>query len=132
MRAPPLLCLLLALASLSCSDITGLLPRPGTLLVDLTTPHSDDAALLLHLTGPSIAPASIAAAGTELVFVRSAASGGVNVAVFGTFGAGPLLRVQVPDVNRAREYEVSVIEAADIDNEVRASVLDYSVRFVKD
>jgi hypothetical protein len=129
------LLLLLAVASvLSCGDTSGPpAPTPGTLLLHLTTPHDDDAALLLHLTGPSIAPPSVAAAtGAQQLFAQAATGGGVNVALFGSLGAGPLLRMQVPDVSRASEYRVTVLEAADSSNALRAGVSGYSGQFVKD
>jgi hypothetical protein len=131
------LLLLLAVALLvlvSCSDATGpTAPTPGTLLLTLSSPHDDDGALLLHVAGPAITPAAVAAAtGTLQVFARSGTDGGVAVAVFGSPGAGPLLRLQVTDVTRYDAYHVTVVEAADANNVLRAVVTGYSARFVKE
>lgn len=135
MKPPAKLLLLLAVASgLSCGDASGPSPpTPGTLRLNLTTPNSDDGALLLQLTGPSLAAESMAAASAaQQLYARAAPGGGVNVAVFGSLGTGPLLRIQVADVSRAADYRVTIVEAADAHNALRPSVSGYSAQFVKD
>jgi hypothetical protein len=132
--AGKLLLLVAVAASLHCSDASGP-PRPaaGTLRFDVVTPNSDDSALLLQLTGPALTAASITAAQTtHQVYARTATSDGLNVAVFGSIVAGPLLRIQVPDVNRAADYRVTFVEAADANNALRPSLSGYSGQVVKD
>jgi hypothetical protein len=47
------------------------------------------------------------------------------VAVFGTLAAGPLLRITVPDVRQASQYQATVLDAADLNNAARPSVSAY-------
>ena len=128
------LVLLVAIAGgVSCGDASGP-PQAvtGTLRFDLTSPNTDGA-LLLHLSGPATAAASVTSANNaHQLFARPATNGGVNVAVFGAVGTGPLLRIQVQDVSRAAEYQVMFIEAADAGNALRTSVSGYSGQFMKD
>jgi hypothetical protein len=117
--------------SLSCDDSTAPpQPTPGTLQLYLTTPYSNDVALLLHLTGPALTPPAITAASGTQLYAR-AATDGVNVAVFGTFDTGPLLSIRVPDLSRASAYRVSIVEVADANNALRASVSGYSGQFIR-
>jgi hypothetical protein len=134
MKFTATLVLLVGIAGgLSCGDTSGPpKPTPGTLRFDLTSPNSDGA-LLLHLSGPAAAAAAVTAANNaHQLYARAAPNGGVNVALFGSVGAGPLLRIQVQDVSRAAEYQVTFIEAADAGNALRTSVSGYSGQFVKD
>src|SRR5688572_25411514 len=96
MKFTATLVLLVAMAaSVSCGDSSGPpQPVPGALRFDLTSPNTDGA-LLLHLSGPAAAAASVTAANNaHQLFARAATNGGVNVAVFGAVGTGPLLRIQ--------------------------------------
>ncbi|MEJ7811049.1 MAG: hypothetical protein WKG32_11620 [Gemmatimonadaceae bacterium] len=99
-------------------------PQAGDLTVRLTTPYTDDGALLLHVTGPEIAAVS-AASSASTVHARTGA-GGYMVAVFGDLGAGPLVRITVPDVRQASRYTVTVVEAADRANAIRATLGGYA------
>src|SRR5687767_10209633 len=115
MKFTATLVLLVGIAGgLSCGDTSGPpKPTPGTLRFDLTSSNSDGA-VLLHLSGPAAAATAVTAANNaHQLYARAAPNGGVNVAVFGSVGAGPLLRIQVQDVSRAAEYQVTFIEAAE-------------------
>jgi len=99
-------------------------PQPGDLTVTLATPNTDGA-LLVFITGPGVAAVQPAAPG---VVVRSRTQGtATTVAVFGTLGAGPLLRVSVPDVRQAKQYAAVVREAADLQNAPRATLAGYAL-----
>jgi len=134
-RSTWLAALLLAMAIPACSGDGGgggtepTPPVPGTLTVNLTTPNPDDRALRVTVNGPgfsTVTPASAA------YLVHSRVSGTTaRVAVFGRLGAGALVRVDVPDVNRASSYTATVTEAADSTNALRASMAGYAAAVVR-
>lgn len=101
-------------------------PQPGSLNVVLATPHTDDRALLLTLSGPAIADVR-AGTGGYVVHSRPGADGSVSVAVFGTLAAGPLVTFTVPDVAGAGQYTATLGDVAGADNALRASVSGYSL-----
>ena len=102
-------------------------PVPGQLTATLATPSADDRALMLTITGPEAVTGVTAAGAGYAVFARPADATTVRVAVFGNIAAGALVRFSVPDVNRAAAYSVSVVEAADPANALRASLAGYAV-----
>lgn len=126
MKLFPRAALLLAAALLpACDAGAPAKPQPGDLTVTLATPNTDGA-MVVTLTGPGVASAVQAAAPGAVV--RSLTQGGTTtVAVFGTLGAGPLLRVTVPDVRQAKQYTAVVREAADAQNAPRESLAGYAL-----
>lgn len=99
---------------------------PGTLTVRLTTPNTDDGAILLEITGP--APAAELTATAQGAVVHTRANGNTSrVAVFGSLGAGAVLRFSVPDVNAAPLFSAQLIEASDRGSALRASVTGYQL-----
>lgn len=114
---------LLALAA--CGDGTSP-ATPGPLTLSLTAPDAGDRAMIVTISGPGeIASVESASAGYK-VYARG--SGGTyRVAVFGTLGTGPALRMQVPDVAKAREYVATVDQVAGADNAVRATTAGYTL-----
>jgi hypothetical protein len=99
-------------------------PRAGEVTVRLETPHDDDGALVLSLTGPGPIGAVTAAAAGVVVDARPDGQG-VRAAVFGRLEDGDLVRVAVPDVHRAGEYRVRAVQAAGRDNHLRQTVSGY-------
>lgn len=104
-------------------------PVPGTLTVNLTTPNPDDRALLITLEGSGVVSVSSANA-AYLVHTRINGTT-ARVAVFGRLSAGPVLRVDVQDVNRVSTYAATVTEAADSTNALRESMTGYSAAVVR-
>lgn len=118
------LTLLLALAAGACGGGDGggetVLPQPepGTLTVSLTTPNAGDRALVVQVTGPSITGAQ--SANTAYVMhSRTPSAGTLRAAVFGPLATGPVLRIQVADVNAVASYSATVVEVADETNALR-------------
>ena len=106
-------------AMLACSKSpTG--PQPGTLTVKLQSPNSGfDGAILFTLTGPN--PVTNARAGAGDTLWSTDFSGNTSkVLLTGAIANGVILLFDVPDVNDAGSYNVSV-------NQVAASS-DYSLR----
>ena len=99
---------------------------PGTLTVHLATPNTDDGAILLEITG--LAPAAEITSPVQGALVHTRANGtSARVAVFGSLGAGALVRFSVPDVNAVQQYGAHVIEASDQGSALRASVTGYKL-----
>ena len=99
---------------------------PGTLTVRLVTPNGDDGAIVFEITGP--APATEVTAAAPGAVVHARANGNTSrVAVFGSLGAGALVRFSVPDVNAVQQYAAQVIEASDRGSALRASVTAYQL-----
>ena len=99
---------------------------PGTLTVRLVTPFNDDGAILLDITGP--APVTDIAAAAQGVVAHARSNGNATrVAVFGSLGAGALVRFSVPDINAVQQYAVQVAEASDRASALRSSVTGYQL-----
>jgi len=99
---------------------------PGTLTVRLATPFTDDGAILLDITGP--APVTDIAAAAQGVVAHARSNGNATrVAVFGSLGAGALVRFSVPDINAVQQYAVQVAEASDRASVLRSSVTGYQL-----
>jgi hypothetical protein len=101
-------------------------PVPGVLLVTLTTPHADDRAILLEVTGPTITDPQGAAPTGVAVHTRMN-NGALRAAAFGAIGGGTLLRFTVTDVNAASRNTARVIEASGPANTLRESLETYQV-----
>ncbi|MEO8479480.1 MAG: hypothetical protein ABI542_07580 [Gemmatimonadota bacterium] len=106
--------LLILLAACGASSPTG--PgtseqpaTPGWLTVQLTTPFSDDGALQLRVSGPSIDSIAPEAAYDGFGTVSS---GVADVVITGSVANGNVARFRVADVTRASQYMVSVVAAA--------------------
>jgi hypothetical protein len=115
-----------------CSDTTAPRPpEPGLLTITLATPHDDDAALVLTVVSPQgITPAVIEAvpgSGEEPLVYHRQSEATTRVAIVGTIVDGALVRFSVPDVNRAGDYTVQLVEVADGSNALRESLTGYSV-----
>ena len=122
--------LLLAAALLpACGDAGApAKPQPGDLTVTLATPNAD-AAMVVSITGPGAVGAVQAASPGAVARARTEGTT-TTVAVIGAhdaLGAGPLLRISVPDVRQAKEYAAVVREAADLQNAPRASLAGYAL-----
>jgi len=107
----------LLLSLVACgSSATGPTPKddtppvtPGWLTVQFTTPHTDDGAVQLRVSGPALD--SVVADSRYDSFGAANATSGDLVAT-GSIVSGNLARFRVPDVNRAAEYSVSVVAVA--------------------
>lgn len=105
--------------------------RPGAVIVSVARPDGLDVALMLRVTGPGLDAGTVQAVfGVQHVYARTA-PGGVNVAVFGLPATAPLVRLQVPDVNRLTDYSATVVEAAAANNALR-TIAGYSVTLTAD
>jgi hypothetical protein len=132
MRILPALGLCILLTS-SCGDGGGtsgpVPPVPGALAVELTSPGTDDGALLVEISGPAtLAETAVQPGDAQLVIFSRAASGRTRVLVAGNITAGAIIRFNVPDVAKAASWSATVVEVSDRANAVRASTAGYSLR----
>jgi len=113
--------------AVACADdTTGAAARAGTLSLRLTTPHADDGAMIFEVSGPPIDSAS-AATGSLQLFTRRAGGTTVVGAVVGALANGAVVTLHVPDVGVAARYSAHVVEVADLQNALRASVSSYAL-----
>lgn len=100
-------------------------PQPGALTVSVATAGSGGAAFLVTVTGDSITNPRAADNNHEL---HSNVSGRtLKAAVIGSVADGDdLLRFNVPDVNRASSYGVTLNQVAGDDNALQ-STSDYTL-----
>lgn len=115
-----------AVVGAACSDVpTGRATGAGTLTVRLTTPHADDGAVAFEVSGPSI-DAVGAVNGSLRLFTRRVGATVVGV-VIGAVARGAVVTLQVPDVGAAADYTARVVEVADRQNALRASLSGYAL-----
>lgn len=116
------------LAGAACSDDpTSGTPEPGTLTLRLTTPHADDGAMLFEVSGPAI-DSALAIDPSLRLFTRRAGGSTVVGAVVGVVANGPVVILRVPDVGAAAGYTARVLEVADRQDALRASLAGYALR----
>jgi len=123
-RATLLLCLAVAVACGDSQEPSK--PVPGPLRVILTTPNSDDGALLLSITGPAVPTGLTPEPGLRL-FQNGPAGTTTVVALTGPIQSGTVLTLQVEDTRKARRYQVTVQQAASAAYQLR-DVSSYTVK----
>ena len=118
--------------SAACSDDpVGGMPRAGTLSLRLTTPHVYDGALTFTLSGPPINNV-IAANASLRLFTRGGGSGDSTIigVLVGDLATGDVVTLYVPDVTAVAHYSAHVLEVADRDDALRASLAGYALSVV--
>lgn len=103
-------------------------PLPGPLTVTVSSTTGPGAAFLLTVSGEGISDPRAAAPGHQLYTNLSGDT--LTVAVIGSIAAGGLMRFDVPDVNRAGSYRVSLQEVAGSDNSL-LPVSAFSLKIVE-
>lgn len=99
---------------------------PGTLTVRVTSPFTDDGALLLEISGPA-QPTDLTALSAGAILQSRTTDNVTRVAIFGPLENGALVRFAVPDVSAAPQYKAQVTEASDRTSALRASVTEYQL-----
>lgn len=118
--------LLTVAATAACDDDpTGVTAVPGSLLVSLETPHTDDGAALVVLTGPGLLSARQASDRHDL-FWRVVSSSEIRVIVTGGLSSGPIFSVDVPDIGKSG-YSASLVDVAASDDRLRSDLSGYRV-----
>lgn len=118
-----------AVLTVGCGDdVAG--PVPGAIVVSLATPNTDDAAMVLEITGPDTGTITATDPATYLHVVGSGSSR--TVVLVGDLQAGELLRFTVPDVDAADRYAAAVRQVADTSNALRTSLSAYALTAAPD
>jgi hypothetical protein len=100
---------LAAVISLAACGSGGTSPAAGTLTVSLTTPNSNDGAVLFTVTG---GPVESVESDAHLVYTARLDANTLRVIVIGQVAAGPIARIQIPDRDQATHYAATVLEVA--------------------
>lgn len=116
----------LSIGAACSSDSTGGAAQPGTLTLRLATPHADDGAMTFDVSGPAIDSVIVANASLRL-FTRREGGSTVSGAVVGALAEGTVVTLHVPDVGAAAGYTARVLEVADRQNALRASLTGYAL-----
>ena len=98
----------------------------GTLIVRLTTTHSDDGAVLFELNGPPI-DTVVAVNASLRLFTRRASDAVIVGALVGAVANGAMVTLRVPDVGAASRYTARVLDVADRNDVLRASLAGYAL-----
>ncbi|PYP96696.1 MAG: hypothetical protein DMD34_05020 [Gemmatimonadetes bacterium] len=108
------------------SDSIGSPQGGGSLVLRLTTPHGDDGALTFELSGPSISTVSAPDASLRL-FTRRLDESTVVGVVVGALANGALATLRVQEVSTVSSYSARVLEVADREDGLRASLSGYAL-----
>lgn len=99
-------------------------PRAGTLRLQLSTPRADDGAVLFEVSGPEI-ESVVAANASLLLFSRRTNGDTIAGVILGVGGSGTVATLRVPNDAAASEYRARVLEVADRQDGLRASLAGY-------
>jgi len=114
---------------IACGDSSG--PSSGTLTVNLTTPNSGfDGAVMLVLSSP-VAPTSVTAGAGLALWGGPVTTTSAKLVLTGTITSGPILTLQVNDVNQVSQYSVSLQQVASTGFVLRSSLTGYSTTVTK-
>ena len=112
----------------ACSDdpTTPGVAQPGTVVLRLTTPHTDDGGVLFEVSGPPIDSATAVNASLRLFTRRGGGSTLLGVLV-GAIRTGTVVTLHVPDVAATGGYTARLLEVADRQDTLRSSLTGYAL-----
>ncbi|NIR43811.1 MAG: hypothetical protein GWN99_07625 [Gemmatimonadetes bacterium] len=102
-------------------------PVPGSLIVSLTTPNTDDGAVQLTVSGGTIDGVSLATGTGYRFFSHESSATSFSIIVAGDIAAGPLASISVPDVNAADSYSAALVAVADRSNQIVSPTTGYAL-----
>lgn len=116
-----------AAAVVTCSSgPTQPVAQRGTLQLSLTTPATDDGAILFTIKGPVMGDVT-RARNDLLVFSQSTGTDSLQVAVFGDGLSGSLVKLTVPDVAKISAYTVTIEQVAAANYQLRDQLGGYKL-----
>jgi hypothetical protein len=127
--------LVIALVLLGCTKDKPIEPiespsrNAGSFLLTLTTPNTDDAALLFELRGPGISAIHTLNPSVQLFADSSGTT--IRGALFGPLTVGALVSFDVPDTTKLADYLASVLDVVGPGNGLRSSLTGYSLRVAR-
>ncbi|HWC75722.1 MAG TPA: hypothetical protein VG454_17480 [Gemmatimonadales bacterium] len=104
-------------------------PGGGTVSVSLTTPNSDDGAILFELKGPSIH--GITPKSSSLQMYIDSSSAPVRVAVLGSVTSTTFLTFTIADTTTLPSYSATLVDVANRQNQLRASLAGYQLKITR-
>jgi hypothetical protein len=114
---------------LACGGTTG--PVAGTLNVNLASPHNGmDGAVLLVLSAP-VPPVSVRAGSGLTLWGGPVTTANATLALTGSVTTGTILTLQVDDINKFRQYSVTLQQVAQTSGYQLESLAGYSVTVTK-
>jgi hypothetical protein len=124
----------LTLVGISCAkDEPTALKTPGTVRVNLTTPHSGlDGAAVVVLSGPAT-PRSVTPGAGLTLWGAPVETPQSRVALTGVLNAGTILTLEIEDIELASQYTATLHEVANGDSTVaiRSPLSEYSLVVVR-
>lgn len=102
----------------------------STLILELSTPHTDDGAVLFELRGPTI-DTVVAVNASLLLFTRRAGDGTMVGALVGPVANGAIAIVRVSNPGAASAYSARIVEVADRQNTLRGELTGYALRVIR-
>jgi len=114
---------------LACGGTTG--PVAGTLKVNLASPNNGvDGAVLLVLSAP-VAPVAVSAGSGLTLWGGPVTTANATLVLTGNVTTGTLLTLQVDDINKVRQYAVTLQQVAQTSGYQLESLAGYSVTVTK-
>ena len=114
---------------LACSGTTG--PVAGTLKVSLASPNNGvDGAVLLVLSAP-VPPVSVSAGSGLTLWGGPVTTANATLVLTGSVTTGTILTLQVDDINKVRQYTVTLQQVAQTSGYQLESLTGYSVTVTK-
>jgi len=117
----------LLLDGAACGGESSSPAQPGTLRVSLTTPNTDDGAILFEVSGPAI-DTIVPVNASYRLFTRRIGSTTVRSVLAGPVANGTVATLEVPDVGAAGSYTATVTEVVDRQNQVRSPLTGYQLQ----
>lgn len=114
---------------LACSGTTA--PVAGTLKVNLASPNNGvDGAVLLVLSAP-VPPVAVNAGSGLTVWGGPVTTANATLVLTGNVTTGTMLTLQVDDINKVRQYTVTLQQVAQTSGHQLESLAGYSVTVTK-
>lgn len=101
-------------------------PPPGSAVVSLTTPNSDDGAVVVSLKGPGLTTMQ-SSASTNLFYSRAASDSEARVILVANLTGGPLFTFKVAGGKQLSAYSATVQQVATRADSLRAGTTAYSL-----
>ncbi|HSG81957.1 MAG TPA: hypothetical protein VLC48_06900 [Gemmatimonadota bacterium] len=109
----------------ACDDDSTAPAVAGTFVVSLTTPSTDDGAIMFTISGGAATNPTLLDGTLQLY--SSAGTNELTVVIVGDVEAGDLLEFDVPDVAAFDDYSAAIEEVADRTNDLVTPLTGYSL-----
>lgn len=101
-------------------------PPSGSAVVSLTTPNTDDGAVVVTLSGPGLKTMQVSSS-SNLFFSRAVSDSEVRVILVGNLTAGPLFTFKVADGKQISAYSATIGQVATRSDALQASTSGYKL-----